>query len=152
MSVFGVLLVRIFPHSDWIRIQSECGKMRTRITPNTDTFYAVIGSRQSHWEIKWDEVIMLWRARKWARISIKYFGHWPATWIWILGDSRASCKTYAIQSTSVILPMLKNIFPLTWAKNVTYVFFSNYLSGKIKTSLWFWQFHDLLREINGLKH
>ena len=24
------------------RIQSECGKMRTRITPNTDTFYAVI--------------------------------------------------------------------------------------------------------------
>ena len=23
-------------------IQSECGKMRTRITPNTDTFYAVI--------------------------------------------------------------------------------------------------------------
>ena len=25
------------------RIQSECGKMRTRITPNTDTFYAVQG-------------------------------------------------------------------------------------------------------------
>ena len=25
-----------------LRIQSECGKMRTRITPNTDTFYAVI--------------------------------------------------------------------------------------------------------------
>ena len=24
------------------RIQSECGKMRTRITPNTDTIYAVI--------------------------------------------------------------------------------------------------------------
>ena len=23
------------------RIQSECGKMRTRITPNTETFYAV---------------------------------------------------------------------------------------------------------------
>ena len=31
-SVFGVVL---------IRIQSECGKMRTRITPNTDSFYAV---------------------------------------------------------------------------------------------------------------
>ena len=29
--VFGVILVRIFPHSDWIR---------GRITPNTDTFYA----------------------------------------------------------------------------------------------------------------
>ena len=25
-----------------VRIQSECGKMRTRITPNTDTFYAVL--------------------------------------------------------------------------------------------------------------
>ena len=32
MSVFGVILERIFPHSDWIR---------TRITPNTYTFYAV---------------------------------------------------------------------------------------------------------------
>ena len=25
-----------------LRIQSECGKMRTRITPNTNNFYAVI--------------------------------------------------------------------------------------------------------------
>ena len=25
-----------------VRIQSECGKIRTRITPNTETFYAVI--------------------------------------------------------------------------------------------------------------
>ena len=25
-----------------LRLQSECGKMRTRITPNTDTFHAVI--------------------------------------------------------------------------------------------------------------
>ena len=32
MSVFGVILVRIFPYSDWIR---------TRITPNRSTFYAV---------------------------------------------------------------------------------------------------------------
>ena len=31
-SVFGVILVRI---------QSECGKIRTRITPNTDTFYVL---------------------------------------------------------------------------------------------------------------
>ena len=38
VSVFGVILVRIFPHSDWTpRIQTECGKIRTRITPNTDT-------------------------------------------------------------------------------------------------------------------
>ena len=27
-----------------LRIQSKCGKMRTRITPNTDTFYAVLWS------------------------------------------------------------------------------------------------------------
>ena len=32
VSLFGDILVRI---------QSECGKMRTRITPTTDTFYAV---------------------------------------------------------------------------------------------------------------
>ena len=32
MSVFGVILVRILLHSDWTQ---------TRITPNTDTFYAV---------------------------------------------------------------------------------------------------------------
>ena len=30
--IFGVFLVRIFPHTDWIR---------TRKTPNTDTFHAV---------------------------------------------------------------------------------------------------------------
>ena len=27
-----------------VRIQSECGKMRTRQTPNTDTIYAVMAS------------------------------------------------------------------------------------------------------------
>ena len=32
MSIFAVILVCIFLHSDWIR---------TKITPNTDTFYAV---------------------------------------------------------------------------------------------------------------
>ena len=44
MSVFGVIQVGIFPHSDWIYricIQSECGKIWTRIAPNRDTFHAV---------------------------------------------------------------------------------------------------------------
>ena len=50
VSVFGVILVRVFPHSNWVslriqsksfRIKSECGKIRTRITPNTGNFYAV---------------------------------------------------------------------------------------------------------------
>ena len=40
VSVFGVILVRIFPHSDCI--QSECRKIRTRRTPYTDIFYAVV--------------------------------------------------------------------------------------------------------------
>ena len=35
-------LVRIFlRYSVSLRIQSECGKIRTRITPNTNTFYTV---------------------------------------------------------------------------------------------------------------
>ena len=46
LSLFGVILVHIFPHLDWIRrvslrIQSECGKLRTRKAPNMNTFYAV---------------------------------------------------------------------------------------------------------------
>ena len=49
VSVFGVFLVRIFPHSDWIRkntpyslcIQSKCGKMQTRKILNMGTFHAV---------------------------------------------------------------------------------------------------------------
>ena len=44
-------LLRIFPYLNSIRrfIQSECGKMRIRITPNTDTFYAVIISAFLQW-------------------------------------------------------------------------------------------------------
>ena len=38
MSVFGVILFRIFPYSNWKCIQSECREMRTRITPNKDNF------------------------------------------------------------------------------------------------------------------
>ena len=32
-------------YGESLRIRSECGKMRTRITPNTDTFCAVLFSR-----------------------------------------------------------------------------------------------------------
>ena len=46
VSVTGVLLVRIFPHSDWIQrdtvnIQSECLKIWTRKNPNTGTFQVI---------------------------------------------------------------------------------------------------------------
>ena len=51
VSVFGVILVCILPHSDWkhkintsLCIQSECGKMQTRIT-----LYKDIHNRQ--WNI-----------------------------------------------------------------------------------------------------
>ena len=48
-SYSGLLFSQIFPHSDWIlltspysvRMRENPGKMRTRITPNTDSFYTV---------------------------------------------------------------------------------------------------------------
>ena len=54
MPVFGVILVRIFPAFSCIRteygeippysvrMRDNAGKMRTRITPKTDNFYAVV--------------------------------------------------------------------------------------------------------------
>ena len=64
MSVFEVVLVRIFPAFSRIRTeygeilvsQEIAGKLRTRITPNTDTFYAVrvlnilLQSRDNKWQ------------------------------------------------------------------------------------------------------
>ena len=43
VSVFGVILVVFPPWIEYgeIRSKFQCGKMRTRIIPNTDTFYAV---------------------------------------------------------------------------------------------------------------
>ena len=46
VAVFGVFLVHIFPHLDWIQRDTEwkvskCGKIRTRKNPNMDTFHAV---------------------------------------------------------------------------------------------------------------
>ena len=41
VSVLGVILVRIFRYGLFLRIQSECGRMRTSITPNTGTFHVV---------------------------------------------------------------------------------------------------------------
>ena len=43
VTEFEVFLVRIFPHSDWIRrfTKWKCGKIRTRKTANTYAFYAL---------------------------------------------------------------------------------------------------------------
>ena len=39
-------------YSVYLRIQSECGKMGARITPNADTFYAVLkGTRQRIYQL-----------------------------------------------------------------------------------------------------
>ena len=57
VSVFELSLVRISPyslrintdrHGVSLRIQSKCGKMRTRKNPNTDTFHAVEKFRDKH--------------------------------------------------------------------------------------------------------
>ena len=60
MSVFGVILVHIFPSISRIRteygeilrislysvqMRENAGKKRTRITPNADTFYVVLLTR-----------------------------------------------------------------------------------------------------------
>ena len=54
MSIFGVFQVRI---------QSECGKIRTRKSPNTDTFHGVISilKYRDHLSIKliWENVSLV---------------------------------------------------------------------------------------------
>ena len=42
--VFGVNTER---YSVSLLVQSQCGEMRTRITPNTDTFYAVLRANKN---------------------------------------------------------------------------------------------------------
>ena len=41
VSVFGLILVDICPHLENDQMGENAGKIWTRITPNTDTFYAV---------------------------------------------------------------------------------------------------------------
>ena len=45
-ATFGLNTKR---YSVSLRVQSECGKMQTRITPNTDTFYALLTFWFSVW-------------------------------------------------------------------------------------------------------
>ena len=44
-----------------LRIQSECGKIRTRITPNTDTFYLVYNSNCHKWIPKRKSMFTVWK-------------------------------------------------------------------------------------------
>ena len=67
VSVFGVILVRIFPAFSLIRTEygeilrispysvqmlENAGEIRTRITPNTDTFYPVFDTHWKHQQSK----------------------------------------------------------------------------------------------------
>ena len=74
MSVFGVFLVRIFRYfSVSLRILSESGKIRTRKTPNTDTFHKVICS----YKVRLNFIVITWplvTALTWA----------PLPWRWTL--------------------------------------------------------------------
>ena len=63
VSVFGVIPVRI---------QFECGKIRTRITPNTGTFYSVIGLICTKIKAKISKSIDITLEPFWTRI-ILYF-------------------------------------------------------------------------------
>ena len=79
VSVFGVILVRIFPHSDWIRSDTE---MRIRITPNTDTFCTM-------------RPIAIYKIQRWFKVP--YASKWlvlaALTW------SISSCKTEILRLT-----------------------------------------------------
>ena len=106
MSVFGVILVRIFPYWGWIRkglslcIQSEYGKMRTRIIPITDTFYAAYISKS----LDIDQMRMVWKRnnsvgkktfqyhwviRFWQYVSLPW--KYQATQKW--NETERRCKT-----------------------------------------------------------
>ena len=71
VSIFGVFLVHIFPHLDWIRrdtislhIPSKCGKIRTRKTLNTDTFHSVYDILKLIYPWKFGKCFQLIFARK----------------------------------------------------------------------------------------
>ena len=91
MSAFGVFLVRIFKHLDWIHRDTEYlsvfspnwGKIRARKTPNTDTFYSIMipGNIQNliliftwclhHLIMLWDNVLYLLLDRDYKNWSAK---------------------------------------------------------------------------------
>ena len=80
-----------------LRIQSDCEKMRTRITPNTDAFYAVNLARLS-----WQKCILLW-------MSICFF------------ETRTIFRLDGLWVTLVYHNFMIWLFHFTWA-NIFYYF------------------------------
>ena len=122
VSVFGVILLRIFPHSDWIlnteryevslRIQSECRKMRTRITPNMDTFYAVITiAYREH-----PNLLFLWRSRVFFHLfphlhPYPFFALFPWLMVWLCQIKCVNLLTHYINNFFKIPPLHFPILP-----------------------------------------
>ena len=103
MAVFGVILVLIFPAFSSIRteygeilrvspysvqMRENVGKMRTRITPNTDTFY----------------VVRIFRFLKYLRMVFRMVWclqtgftnfSWYSFWFQGNGDHRVICQKFA---------------------------------------------------------
>ena len=50
-SVFSAFGLNTERHGVSLRIQSECGKMRTWINPNTGTFHAVLPEKNCSWNL-----------------------------------------------------------------------------------------------------
>ena len=56
-SLFSRIRTNTERYGVYLRIQSKCGKIRTRITPNTDTFRAVTNiALHSYVSDRWDKV------------------------------------------------------------------------------------------------
>ena len=93
---FGLNMER---YSVSLRIQSEYGKMRTRTTPNTDTFYAVFGLTMFCWHIEMEKLIKdivseifrtpsnIYDRDFFAKIGVKYFWKKGPSYLWCLERS-----------------------------------------------------------------
>ena len=91
VSVFAVILVRIFPlfgGAVSLCIRSECGKMRTRITQNTDIFHEV--------------------GNKFPFMSQNFFSQYKFAWLCTLSPLIQKCIDTIITRLIVI-----NIIPFT---------------------------------------
>ena len=126
VSVFGVILVRIFKHSEWIprvslRIQSECGKIWTRITPNTDTFYIVLPTYVHPHSLGFKQC------------KLRYF--YLQTWRWNRNDSE-----YIARSVGGKVSGFRTAHVVTACINLAYCklgIVSPFLPSKLKEHFWY---------------
>ena len=99
-SSSGLHFSCIFPHSDCIRLRispysvrmrENTGKMRTRITPNTDTFYAV-----------------LWSLNLWNKVNLEHstIAVWNLAQSWSISKCflwRRKIGSFCFTNTSIVI-------------------------------------------------